>query len=297
MDRRTFLKATSFLTGAALLTPKKIFGDSQKYQLLVRIENGTPEQMIRKSFELLGGISRFIDKGDYVLVKPNISWDRRPEQAATTNPELVAAVVRECYSAGAKKVLIVDNTCNDARRSYKNSRIQEMAAAAGADVRFAREAHFADTPIPNGIALHEWPIHREVFRADKLINIPILKHHSLSGITMGFKNMMGFLGGNRGRIHRSFDENIVDINRVIVPHLTILDAIRVLRRNGPSGGNIGDVDNLNTILAGTDRVLVDAWGAKLFGLNPTDLPYLQLAYKEGMGQIDTEKYKPISYSF
>jgi len=297
MDRRQFLKTTTLIAGASLLSTKSGFAKTSQAPSVIIVKNSTPAQMAEKTFELLGGISRFILNGDVVLLKPNISWDRRPEYAATSNPELVSAIVKLCLNAGAKKVIILDNTCNDARRCYPNSTIQEVATAAGADVRFVRENHFVETPIPGGTSLHSWLIHREVFEADKIINLPILKHHSLSGITIGFKNMMGLTGGNRGRIHNPFSERIVDLNRVIIPHLTIVDAIRILRRNGPSGGNLRDVETLNTIIAGTDRVLVDAWSAKVFGLDPKSLDYLQLAHNAGMGKIDTDKNPPMTFSF
>ena len=297
MDRRTFLKTGALLTGSVFFSRTPLKSQDVTSSNLVIVKNGFPAQMAEKTFKLLGGISRFISKGDVVLLKPNISWDRRPEYAATSNPELVSAIVKLCLNAGAKKVIILDNTCNDARRCYPNSTIQEVATAAGADVRFVRENQFIETPIPGSTSLHSWPIHREVFEVDKIINLPILKHHSLSRITIGFKNMMGLTGGNRGRIHFPFAEKIVDLNRVIIPHLTIVDAIRILRRNGPSGGNLKDVENLNTIIAGTDRVLVDAWSAKVFGLDPKSLDYLQLAHNAGMGEIDTEKNPPMTFSF
>ncbi|MBL7066744.1 MAG: DUF362 domain-containing protein [Candidatus Marinimicrobia bacterium] len=297
MDRRTFLKTSAFITGLSLISNQRIFSKGQEPASLVLVKDGSPEQMADKVFELLGGVSRFISKGDYIMVKPNMSWDRRPEYAATTNPELVSKVVTLCLDAGAKKVLIVDNTCNDARRSYKNCQIQDMAGKAGADVRFVRDSHFIETDIPGGTSMKKWLIHKEVFKVDKLINMPILKHHSLSQVTIGFKNMMGLTGGNRGRIHRPFPEKIVDINRVIIPQLTIVDAIKILRRNGPSGGNLKDVEDLNTVIAGTDRALVDAWSAKVFGKDPKSLEYLQLAYAAGMGEIDTEKYKPVTFIY
>jgi len=297
MNRRTFLKTGALLTGSVFLSRTSLKSQDVTPSNLVIVKNGSPAQMADKTFELLGGISRFISKGDVVLLKPNISWDRRPEYAATSNPELVSAIVKLCLNAGAKKVIIFDNSCNDARRCYPNSTIQEVATAAGADVRFVRDNQFVETPIPGGTSLQSWPIHREVFEVDKIINLPILKHHSLSRITIGFKNVMGLTGGNRGRIHFPFSERIVDLNRVIIPHLTIVDSIRILRRNGPSGGNLRDVETLNTIIAGTDRVLVDAWSAKVFGLDPKSLDYLQLAYKAGMGEIDTGKNPPITFSF
>jgi len=296
MDRRKFLKTSAFIAGAGLMVRKPGIA-AETLPTVTLIKNGSPEEMAAKAFEMLGGVSHFIAKGDYVMVKPNMSWDRRPEYAATTNPELVSAVVTLCLNAGAKKVLIVDNTCNDARRSYKNCQIQDMAGKAGADVRFVRDTHYVDTEIPGGTTINRWPVHEEVFKVDKLINMPILKHHSLSGLTIGFKNMMGLVGGSRGRIHRPFAESIVDINRVIVPDLTVVDAIRVLRRNGPSGGNLNDVDELNTVIAGTDRVLVDAWSARVFGTEPESLKYLELAHAAGMGEIDTNKFPAKHYSF
>jgi uncharacterized protein (DUF362 family) len=297
MNRRTFLKNGALLASSVFLSRTTLKSKDATPSNLVIVKNGSPAQMAEKVFELLGGISRFIAKDDVVLLKPNISWDRSPEYAATSNPELVSAIITICLNAGAKKVIILDNTCNDARRCYPNSTIQEVATAAGADVRFVRENQFVETPIPGGTSLSSWPIHREVFEVDKIINLPILKHHSLSRITIGFKNMMGLTGGNRGRIHNPFSERIVDLNRVIIPHLTIVDAIRILRRNGPSGGNLRDVEILNTLIAGTDRVLVDAWSAKVFGLDPKSLGYLQLAHNAGMGEIDTDKNPPMTFSF
>ncbi|MBU0712504.1 DUF362 domain-containing protein [bacterium] len=296
MDRRKFLKTAAFIAGAGLVARKPGFAAESSPTVAI-IKNGLPQEMAAKAFEMLGGVSQFISRDDYVMVKPNMSWDRRPEYAATTNPELVSAVVTLCLEAGAKKVLIVDNTCNDARRSYKNCQIQDMAGKAGADVRFVRDSHFIETEIPSGTSMKKWPIHEEVFKVDKLINMPILKHHSLPGLTIGFKNMMGLVGGNRGQIHRPFAERIVDLNRVIVADLTIVDAIRVLRRNGPSGGNLKDVDELNTVIAGTDRVLVDAWSARVFGTEPESLEYLKLAHTAGMGEIDTNKYPAKHYTF
>lgn len=298
MKRREFLKAAG-ITAGALLTHQAPLRAKPVGNLpnLVMVKNGTPARMVNKALELLGGMGRFVLKGDRVLVKPNMSWDRSPEYAATTNPELVAEVVRLCYQAGAAKVIILDNTCNEARRCYQNCQIPALADKVGAEIRFVRDDQYVTTQIPKALALKSWPIHEEVFKADKLISIPILKHHGLSQITAGFKNMMGLIGGNRGRIHRPFAENIVDLNRVIVPTLTIVDAYRVLLRNGPAGGNLEDVEQTSTVLAGTDRVLTDAWAAKILGLDPQNLAYLKLAHQEGMGEIDTERFKPVTYAF
>ncbi|MDD5765636.1 MAG: DUF362 domain-containing protein [Candidatus Marinimicrobia bacterium] len=297
MERRKFLKTSILLAGGAVLGSAHLFGKSTTFPSVVLIKNGNPAEMVRKALDMLGGISRFISKNDVVLLKPNISWDRAPEYAATSNPELMSEVIRLCYQAGAKNVIVLDNTCNEARRCYKNSTLEETARKAGADVRFVRDNHFSETPIPNGTALKSWPIHNAVFEANKIINMPILKHHGMSKVTIGFKNMMGLSGGNRGRLHLSFSQKIVDLNRVIVPQLTIVDAIRILKENGPQGGNLADVEKLDTIIAGTDRVLVDAWSAKIFGLDPNKIEYLRIAHEAGMGEMDTDKFKPTQFVF
>ncbi len=297
MDRRQFLKTSALLTGGALLPKSSIVRAQAKAHNLVLVKNGQPAEMVSKALDLLGGIQRFVATGEVVLLKPNISWDRAPEYAATTNPELVAEMVRQCRNAGAKKVIVLDNPCNDARRSYASSRIPEYAEKAGAEVKFMRENQYVETPIPNGTKLKSWLFHQDALTADKIIYLPILKHHRLSGATIGFKNVMGLIGGNRGRIHFPFAENIVDLNRRIVPVLTVVDAIRVLKRNGPGGGNLHDVEQMNTVVAGIDRVLVDAWGARIFGHDPYTYDWLKLAHAQGLGEIDTEKRPPFIFDF
>ena len=253
---------------------------------IVEVKHGSPREMVQKAVEALGGIGRFVKKGDVVVVKPNIGWARRPEQAANTNPEVVAEVVKLCNAAGASKVKVFDNTCNNAKKCYKLSGIEEAAKAEGAQVRYIYEQKFKKIKIPNGIILKSWEFYSDVLKADVFINIPIIKHHSLAQITMGFKNIMGVIGGNRGEIHNNFDQKLIDLNTIIKPQLTILDGINVLMRNGPVGGNINDVEHKNTIIAGTDQVAVDALGASLFGIEANTLGYLQEAYKRGFGEID-----------
>lgn len=297
MDRRNFIKSSVLIAGSAMLGASQIFGKTDTFPSLVMVKNGQPAEMIKKVLEMLGGMSRFVSKGDVVLVKPNISWARTPEYAATTNPELLGELIAQCYQSDAKSVIVLDRPCDEARRSYKDSQLEEVAKKAGADVRFVRDNDFSDMPIPDAYILKSWPINKAVFEANKIINVPILKQHSIPKVTMGFKNMMGLVGGNRGRLHASFHEKIVDINRVIIPQLTILDAFRVLKYNGPSGGNLEDVEKMKTIIAGTDRVLVDAWGAKIFGVDPTSIEYIKLANKAGMGEMDTNKFKPVIFTF
>lgn len=255
------------------------------------VARGTfPSKITRAAFDALGGIKRFVSKGDIVVVKPNIAWDRLPEQAANTNPEVVATVVRLCYEAGAKKVKVFDRTCNDPRRCYVQSGIADAARAEGAEVSYIDERKFKDIKI-SGQVLKTWPLYTEIFEADKIINILIAKHHGLAKLTMAMKNWMGIMGGSRNKIHQRLDECLADLALVIKPTLTILDAVRILTANGPQGGDIKDVKKLDTVIVGVDQVAVDSFGATLFGMKGSDLGYVRIADKLGLGTMDISKLK------
>jgi uncharacterized protein (DUF362 family) len=235
-------------------------------------------------------MKRFISKGDIVVVKPNIGWDRTPEYAATTNPEVVSAVVRLCYEVGAKQVKVFDRSVVDPRRCYKQSGIADAASAVGGIISYVDERKFRELKLP-GIALKSWPLYTEIIEADKIINIPIAKAHSLSTLTLGMKNWMGIMGGSRGRIHQRIEGSLVDVAMTIKPALIVLDAVRILTANGPQGGDLADVKQLNTVIAGTDQVAVDAFGATLFGLKGANIGYVVAGYKAGLGTMDLSKLK------
>jgi uncharacterized protein (DUF362 family) len=292
VGRRDFLKgasgAVAGLAAAGALGPL-VEAASPAHPDLAVAHGGSPSKTARAAVDAIGGMRRFVSKGDVVVVKPNIGWDRTPEQAANTNPEVVGAVVAMCIEAGASKVKVFDRPCNDPRRCYVQSGIEAAARAAGAEVSFINERKFRDVPIPGGVAIKTWPLYTEILDADKLINVPIAKHHSLAGLTLSLKNWMGVMGGSRGRIHQNIGEALVDLALVIKPSLTVLDAMRVLTRNGPQGGNVNDVRRLDTVVAGTDQVAVDAFGATLFGLKGSDLSYLAAAHRRGLGSMDLDK--------
>jgi uncharacterized protein (DUF362 family) len=253
-------------------------------------EGSSPSGITKAAVDALGGIARFISKGDIVVVKPNIGWDRRPEQAATTNPDVVSTLVRLCYEAGAGRVKVFDRTCNDPRRCYKQSGIADAAAAAGAEVSHIDDRKFKNVTI-DGLVLKEWPIYTEILEADKIINVPIAKTHGLATLTLGMKNWMGIMGGWRGRIHQKIDASLVDIATIIKPTLVVLDAVRILTANGPQGGRLEDVRILNTVIAGTDQVAIDAMGAMLFGLEGRDLGYVKIGDRVGLGTMDLSRLK------
>jgi uncharacterized protein (DUF362 family) len=231
---------------------------------------------------------RFVSKGDVVVVKPNIGWDRTPEQAANTNPLVVATLVVLCLEAGAKKVKVFDRTCNDPRRCYEQSAIGPLARRAGADVSFVDDRRFKEVAI-RGEAIQSWPLYQDLIDADKIINVPIAKHHGLSGLTLGLKNWMGVMGGSRGRIHQNIHASLADLATVVKPCLTVLDAMRVLTAHGPQGGSLEDVKALDTVAAGTDVVAVDAFGATLMGRVPSEIGYIAQAARRGLGTLDLSK--------
>ena len=292
MNRRDFIKLTA-IAGIGLSIPRNFDSfiapaeASEKIDLAVA-HGVSPSKITRAAIDAMGGMKKFVSKGDIVVVKPNIAFDRLPEHAANTNPEVVAAVVQMCFEAGAKKVKVFDRPVNDPRRCYVQSGIADAAKAAGAYVSYIDERKFKEMDI-KGEALKSWPLYTEVFEADKVINIPIAKHHGLAKLTMSMKNWMGVMGGSRRTIHQRLDESLVDLSMAINPTLTILDAVRILTANGPQGGNLSDVKKMDTVIAGVDQVAVDSFGATLFGMKGSDLEYVKIADKMGLGRMDISK--------
>jgi uncharacterized protein (DUF362 family) len=295
MLRRDFVKAASFTAAQCLLGPAVVAANEPSEFAIVK--KGSAAAMTRKAVELLGGMNRMVKPGQIVAIKPNMSWARPPELAANTNPEVVAEVVKMCLEVGARKVWVFDRTIDDPVKSYQISGIAKAAGMAGAEVPYVEERLCETVKIEDGFQLKEYKFYRPALEADLLINIPVLKRHHLTLVSMGFKNMMGLVGDERSRFHGSFDKMIVDIHRVLRPRLTILDANRALLQNGPQGGSIADAFSMKTVIAGVDPVLVEMAGAKLIGANPKSLPFLKLAEQAGLGSTDLVAHKPIEFSF
>ena len=269
----------------------RVASDSQNPQWphLVVVQGGEPRALVQRAFEDLGGIRRFVSSHDVVVLKPNIAWDRTPEQAANTNPEVVAEVVRQCWQAGAKRVLVTDVSCNEPRRCFQRSGIQAAARAEGAEVILPDPELYREVDL-GGVVLKSWPVFTPFLEADKIINLPIAKHHGLVGVTLGMKNWYGILGGQRNRLHQQIHQSLADLANFILPTVTLLDCYRILLRNGPTGGNLEDVVLKKTMVAGTDPVALDAYVAKAYwNLDPEHLPYLQMAAACGLGTVDFEK--------
>ena len=209
-----------------------------------------------------------------------------PEQAANTNPLVVKELIRQCWNAGAKKVIVTDVSCNDPRRCFQRSGIAEAASSEGAQVLLPDTANFKQVDLA-GTVLQTWPVFQPFLEADKIINVPIAKHHSLTGVTLGMKNWYGILGGQRQQLHQHIHESLVDLADFMKPTLTLVDCYRILVRNGPTGGNLEDVQLKKSLVAGTDPVALDAYVAKAFwNMEATTMPYLQQAQARHLGNVD-----------
>ncbi|MGD9346009.1 MAG: DUF362 domain-containing protein [Candidatus Aminicenantes bacterium] len=287
MKRREFLKDIAI--GSLLMNIRPgVFAQGAISPDVALIQGESPSLITREAIAALGGMQRFISRGDKVIVKPNIGWDRTPEQAACTNPEVVKTLVELCFDAGAKDVKVMDNPCNPARRTYVRSGIQKAAKSAGADVPLPNKHRLKKIPI-NGDSLKEWEVYTDFVETDKIINVPIAKTHSLSRLTLGMKNWLGAIGGNRNQLHQNIDLAMNDLANFFKPVLTVMDGYRILIRNGPQGGRMSDVKLHKTVAAGIDYVALDAVGASFFDIKPDELRFLQIAKERGRGEIDLEK--------
>jgi len=289
MKRRDFIKNVAI--GSLLLkTHHGLLAQEKEYPDLSWIQGESPSKITSEAVSSLGGMKRFVSRGDIVVVKPNIGWDRTPEQAACTNPDVVKTLVELCFEAEAKQVIVMDNPCNPATRTYARSGIARAAKSAGAKVPYPNPHKLKKIPL-NGEWIKEWEVYTDFVEADKIINVPIAKHHSLSRLTLGLKNWLGALGGNRNQLHQGLDLAIVDLAKFFMPALTVLDGFRILIRNGPQGGRLSDVKVLKTVVAGVDGATVDAAGAAFFKMNPEELRFLQIAHENELGEINLEKIK------
>jgi len=252
-------------------------------------------ETVNKAIDLLGGIERFIQKGQTVVIKPNVAFSTSPMLGATTHPDLVAAVVRLCYDRGnAKRVIVTDNPINDPASCFTWSGIGKAARLAGAEVLLPRKHLFAQTTVEGCRLIRNWPLFYGPFKkADRLIGIAPVKDHHRSKASMSMKNWYGLLGGRRNIFHQDINTIIAELAVMVRPTLVILDGTQTMITNGPTGGSLSDLKQTNTLIASCDMVAADAYGCSLLGLTPGDLPYLAKAEKAGAGRTDYQSLKPI----
>ena len=243
--------------------------------------------MVRAVLEALGGMERFVKRGDDVIVKPNICVAYHSyEYAATTNPEVVAALVELCLEAGARRIRAMDQPFGGtAEQAYERSGIEEAVRAAGGQMEVMNHLKFRETPIPTGRDITAWPVYEDALEADVLINVPIAKHHNLARLTLGMKNLMGVIQ-QRNQFHSNLGQRIADLNSLVRPALTVVDAVRLLMDHGPTGGSLDDVKLANTVIASPDIVAADAYASALFGLTGADVPAIRAGAELGLGTMD-----------
>jgi len=302
MHRRDFLKQVMLWSaGITTVIPSfrivpELLALERQPPLVSHAKGKDYYKLVARVLEPLGGIGRFVKTGENVVIKPNMAWDRNPDQAANTHPLVVKALVELCLDAGAKKVLVFDRTCNEERRCYVNSGIQEaMQTIKNNRLKFFHpdSRKFVSVDIKRGNAVKRLEIYKDALETDTYINVPVAKHHSLSTLTLGLKNSMGVLGGNRGQMHHNLGQKLADLATVIRPKLTLIDATRILLRNGPQGGNTDDVEILDTVIASADPVACDAYATTLFNLQPEEISSTVAAYKLGLGEMDLSRMQII----
>jgi uncharacterized protein (DUF362 family) len=254
---------------------------------LVVARGGDPEEMARRALAAYGGMGAFVPPGASVVVKPNICVAYHTyEYAATTNPWLVGALVKLALEAGAGRVQVFDFPFGgSAEQAYVSSGIQEQVLTAGGEMMPMPDFKFVPTGIPAGVDLKETRAFKDALEADVLIDVPIAKHHGSARLTLGMKNLMGLIL-NRSAIHANLGQRIADLASLFRPQLTVVDAVRMLMRHGPSGGNLDDVKMMDTIIVSPDIVAADSYATTLFGMAPEDIPYIKAASSMGLGVSD-----------
>lgn len=299
MDRRDFLKGClaagvglgiASVPGLPSALGGKAFGaEAGGLPDIVAVRNGEPDKMFDQGIAAMGGMGRFVKRGQKVAIKPNISWDTTPEYAGNTNPFLVNRIVRHCFDAGASEVVVFDHCIEHWRSCYASSGIAEAAKDAGAVMAPGEaEGYYHKTGL-DGKILKDALVHEAMLECDVLISVPILKHHGGAGMTASLKNFMGAVWDRRTYHGRGLQQCIADFMLVRKPDLSVIDAYRCLTGNGPRSRSLADVKLMKMQILSTDIVAADASAARLLGKQPEDFEHVRIAHAMGLGQIDPAK--------
>lgn len=294
MKRRDFIKKSAGAgiisgTAMALHSYNNIFGSTGSEQSwdLVAVKGGEPGVMFDKAILSLGGMKRYVKPNQTVVIKPNIGWDTTPERGGNTNPELVARIVEHCLSAGAKTVYVFDHTINEWTRTYSSSGIEKAAKDAGAKIVSGNsESYYHPVTIKKGRILKSDKVHELILESDVFINVPILKSHGGSTLTISMKNLMGVMWDRQWWHGNDLHQCIADFASEIKPTLNVVDAYRVMKRNGPRGVSVSDVVEMKSLIVSEDIVAADAAAAKLFGKEPEQIGHIRIANEMGVGTSD-----------
>jgi len=302
LNRHEFLKSLAAVGAATAVSfdgASSVMAQAAKVGAptdLVVAMGGEPAEMFNASIKKMGGIERFVKKGQVVCIKPNVAWDRAPERAANTNPELVSVLIKACFEAGAKEVNVVEHTCDNWRLSYKNSGIEDAVIKAGANMLPGNdESYYREVEIPGAVKLKKAKVLKAILDADVWINVPCLKHHVGARMTISMKNLMGIVWDRRFFHSNNLHQCIADVCLVRKPVLNIVDAYRTMKTNGPMGRSEADVVLTKAMFMSTDMVAVDTAATKFFG-RIADMPleqvsYLAMGQELGIGTMDIKSLK------
>lgn len=303
MERRNFLKslviggvAGAMQIKSSTLSASEPSAGAQQPDL-VAVMGGEPEAMYNKAINAMGGITKYVKKGYKVVVKPNIGWDKKPEYNANTNPDLVAAIVKDCLKAGASEVIVFDHTCDEWKACYKNSGIEDAVKAAGGKIAFAHdEKYYRTVKLPKGVRLKEAKIHEAILDCDVWINVPVLKNHGGAKMTLAMKNFMGIVWDRRFWHANDLQQCIADCSTFTkMPVLNIVDGYRVMTQNGPKGVSLSDVQIAKTLFMSEDIVAVDTAATRFFNqykpMTIDDASHIKLAEKHKIGTTAIDKIK------
>ncbi len=308
IDRREFLKkglSLGLTAGGVIVLGKTDFLLGQEtLQVmpdLVTVKNGEPDAMFKKAISLMGGMEQFVKKGQTVVVKPNICGPYRPEFAATTNPTLIKTICECCFQVGAKKVYVFDNVSSPstAARCYKSSGIEDAVESAGATMVPGAELKYYKEVDLHKVSklLSSAHVHETILDSDVFINVPILKHHNKTHLTMAMKNLMGVIHNRRVYHFMGLDQCIANFCRFRKPDLNVVDAYRVIMRGGPSAPAFAeDIELKKTLLLSRDIAAVDAAAAIVFGMKPKDVEHIAIGHRQKTGNMNLNELKMVTYS-
>lgn len=259
---------------------------------LVATKGGEPAVMFDKAIASLGGIRNFVSRGQTVVIKPNIGWDGEPERASNTNPELIKRIVEHCKNAGAKDIFVFDHTCDTWNRCYASSGIEKAVKEAGGKmVNGSYENYYQEVAVPKGKKLKNAKVHELILESDVYINVPIIKHHSSTKLTLAMKNQMGIVWDRRFWHRNDLHQCIADFVSFRKPDLNIIDGYAILMRNGPRGVSTADVSINKSLIISKDIVAADAAATKIFGWEPSDITYIKNAHDMGLGNMNLSELK------
>lgn len=300
MDRRQFLRKgfiysalgslyATTLGRIPLLAARSRSNSSGNYDL-VAVRGGEPAEMYRRAMEEMGGMEQFVKPGQTVALKPNASWDVPAERAANTNPDLVAAIVEDCLRAGASQVYAFDHTCDEWERSYSNSGVEDAVKRAGGEMLHANlERSYMEVDIPGAQRLTKAKVYERLIESDVFINVPVLKHHGATTVTIAMKNLMGVVWDRRFWHSNDLHQCIADFCLYRKPDLNIVDAYLVMTQNGPRGTSQSDLTRMRSLLVSPDILAVDAAASMMLGHQPEDIGHLRIASEMGIGQMNLDE--------